>query len=279
MASSQQVCEFSHAFLNGERGWCVVLKIYMDETNTHDKGEMVAVGAYLSRPKHWGEWTKAWNVHKRRVPAGKKPIKVFHATDCAGFFGEFDGWTKEDRDPYVAQLLPVIPANKLAGIVIGVHRPSLEKEFKARPELREMFGDPYDACFQWALTTLVRIATERGNGERMAFIHEINAYQGAAIQSFDYVRKYLNPRKIRMTLGFGGKEDYAPLQAADILAYEGAKYLKNPIVPRRAWTALDPNRSRLMALRYGPDNMGELSRLLTEHRADLLASGWDGKVA
>ena len=76
-----------------------MLKVFMDETGIHDDAEMVAVAGYVGRPRTWREWTKKWNNKKR-------PIKVFHATDCANFRGEFEGWDKQRRDPYVAQLLP-----------------------------------------------------------------------------------------------------------------------------------------------------------------------------
>jgi hypothetical protein len=70
MASAQQVLEFSRAFLNGQSGWCVVtlIKTFMEETGIHDDAEMVAVGGYVSRPKHWRAWTTDWNSHKRKVP-------------------------------------------------------------------------------------------------------------------------------------------------------------------------------------------------------------------
>lgn len=256
-----------------------MLKTFMDETGIHDDAEMVAVGGYISRPKDWRAWTKAWNVHKRRVPHGRKSIKVFHSTDCANYREEFEGWTKEERDPYVAQLLPVIPEHELAGVVIGVNLVALAAAFKDHPELEEMFGEPYTACFQWAISIIMEIATERGKGERMAFVHEINNYQGDAMKAFSYVKTYLNPRKIPMTMAFGTKANYPPLQAADVLAYEGGKFLKNPTgTPRRAWTALDPDQTRIIPRRYGADNIAQLIRLLTDFRAKLLAEGWDGKV-
>jgi hypothetical protein len=249
-----------------------MLKTFMDETGIHDDSEMVAVAGYISPPKIWREWTKDWNRARR-------PIKVFHATDCANFRGEFEGWDKARRDPYVAQLLPVIPAHELAGIVIGVQLADLGEAFKDRPELVEMFGTPYTACFQWAISIVVEIATEHGKGERMTFVHEVNDYKGECSKAFEYVDTYLNPRKIPMTIGFGTKAQYPPLQAADVLAYEGGKFLKNPTgKPRRAWTALDPDKTRIIARRYGKDNMPELLRLLTNFREKLLAEGWDGTV-
>jgi hypothetical protein len=60
-------------------------------------------------------------------------------------------------------------------------------------------------------------------------------------------------------LQFAEKTDYVPLQAADILAYEGNKRLRDPSRPeRRAWTALDPDKTRIFAAYYGRDNMAGL---------------------
>ncbi len=278
-ASAQQVLEFSRAFLDGQPGRCVVIKTFLDETGVHEDAEMVAVAGYLSSPKIWRDWTKDWNRHKRNVPAERMPIKVFHATDCANFRGEFEGWTKEERDAYVAQLLPVMPAHELAGIVVGVNLRDFTAALKPYPELLEMFGTPYGACFQWAVSIIVEIASNHGNGQRMAFVHEVNDYKGEALKAFDYIQKYLNPRGIPMTMGFGSKADYPPLQAADVLAYEGGKFLKNPTGKlRRAWTALDSDKTRIIARRYAKDNMSELIRLTKAFREKLLAQGWDGKL-
>lgn len=272
MASALAVLEFSRAFLGGHDGMVTVLKVFMDETGIHDDSTMVAVAGYISRPKFWRAWTKDWNIAKR-------PIKVFHAADCANFYGEFQGWDKERRDKFVANLLPIIPAHELAGIVIGIRLDDFREAFEGRPELVEMFGTPYTACFQWAISIIMEIASERGTGERIAFVHEVNDYKGEALKAFDYVKKYLNPRNIPITMGFGSKADYPPLQSADVLAYEGGKFLKNPTgTLRRAFTALDPDKSWIIARRYGKDNMDKLISLLTNFRQRLLDSGWDGKV-
>jgi len=256
-----------------------MIKTFMDETGLHGDAEMVAVGGYISRPKHWRAWTKDWNAHKRGVPPGRRPIDVFHSTDCANYHGEFEGWTKEERDPYVAQLLPIIPSHELAGIVIGVNLRDLSAAMKDHAELSEMFGTPYTACFQWAISIIMEIATEHGKGERMAFVHEVNDFRGEAMRAFTFVKQFLNPRAIPMTMAFGSKADYPPLQAADVLAYEGGKFLKNSDgKPRRAWTALDPDRTRLIVRRYAKNNTPELIRLLNEFREKLLAAGWDGKI-
>jgi hypothetical protein len=118
-----------------------------------------------------------------------------------------------------------------------------------------------------------------GRGERMIFVHEVNDFKGEAIKAFDYVKTTLNSRRIPMTLKFGTKLEFPPLQAADVLACEGGKFVKNSTgKPRRAWTALDPDKTRLIVRRYAKDNMHELVTRLTNFREWLLANGWDGKA-
>ena len=113
----------------------------------------------------------------------------------------------------------------------------------------------------------------------MAFIHEVNNYKGECLKAFDYIKQSHNPRGIRMSITFGSKGDYSPLQAADVLAFEGGKFLKSypNANPRRAWTAIDPKKE-IVARRYGKEGMPELIRLLSDFRAKNLAAGWDGKV-
>jgi hypothetical protein len=136
-----------------------LLKTFMDESGIHEGAPVVAVAGYISRPKHWRAWTKDWNK-------AKKPIKVFHSTDCAHCRGEFDGWDKPRRDAFAANLLPVLPAHELAGIVIGIDMHVFQKELQHHPELKRMVGEPYGACFQWAVSIIMDVASEHGKGER-----------------------------------------------------------------------------------------------------------------
>ena len=86
---------------------------------------------------------------------------------------------------------------------------------------------------------MIEIATNHGRGEGMIFVHEVNDFKGEAIMAFDYVKTTLNPRRIPMTLKFRTKLEFPPLQAADVLAYEGGKFVKNSTgKPRQAWTTL-----------------------------------------
>jgi len=95
----------------------------------------------------------------------------------------------------------------------------------------------------------------------------------------------LTLRKKPITLTFGSKADFVPLQAADVLAYEPNHKLRDPSKPTRIpWEIINPgadadkSESRIRLMHYGKDNMSELVRLLSEYRVKLLAQGWDGEV-
>ncbi len=241
MTSAQLVWDMSRAALNERPGYVAVLKVYMDESGTHEGSPVVTVAALVALAQTWRDWTKQWNIHKR-------PIGVFHANDCANFHGEFEGWEKDDRDAYVAQLLPVIGQAKIVSFVVGIRMDDYRRAIVQYPGLKSLVGEtPHTACFQWVVQSIMEMADALPKRDRFAFFHEINDYQADAVRCFEWA-KAKDDRMISLT--FGGKNDYVPLQAADAVAYEGNKRLRNPDAPnRRAWTALNP-KGEARSLQY-----------------------------
>jgi Protein of unknown function (DUF3800) len=247
-----------------------VLKAYIDESGVHDDSPVLTVAAYLGRQNVWRNWTKRWNVTKR-------PIRVCHAADAANLKAEFKDWTKEQVAELAKKLLPVIADTEIAGMVIGVHMDEYRKAIAPHPELEMLLGNPYSACFHWLISTILHLANEQKSGERIAFIHEINDYQGEATTAFAWIKEYINMGNRAVSLTFGSKESYTPLQAADILAYEGNKRFRDANKPpRRAWTALNP-KDKIIEGHFGKHNMDRLVSDLQKVHADLLTAGWDGK--
>ena len=283
MGSARDVLEVCRAILNGKDGWVAVLKAYMDESGTHDGSPVVTVGLYAGMPVNWRNWTKDWNHHKRKVPPGRKPIRVYHSVAAHNRTEEFDGWERPERNEYCAQLLPVIARHNVLGVTVGIHMHLFNVAMESHPELRKMFGTPYVACFQWTVHTFLEMMDESGIDHRVAFFHESNDYRKEAEAAFAYVENQTWLRKRPITLTFGGKDDFVPLQAADVLAYEANHKLRDPSKPTRpSWEAINPgadidgNESQIRVLHYGKKNMSELVRLLNGFRERLLAQGWNG---
>jgi len=254
-------------------GEVIVLKVAMDESGVHDESPVVTVGAYVARPVQWQNWTKRWNVAKR-------PIKVFHAVDCQNLVGEFKGWDEGKRNDLVKRCLPVIAEGDFPGVVVGIQMHEFEMALAGRDDLKSIFGTPYTACFQWVVQIIMNFALGAGNRERIGFVHEFNDYRQEALEAFGWIKKHGNPLGNIVGLQFADKKDYVPLQAADILAYEGNKRLRDPSRrERRSWTALDPDKSRIFAAYYGRDNMsGLIQRLemIRDGRVSEIDLGQDG---
>ncbi len=250
--SSRFVWELSRAILANHDGYVVVLKTYMDESGIHDGSPVLTVGAYIGLGSIWRDWTKEWNRQK-------KPIKVFHATDCAALENEFKGWDPKERDKYVANLLPVIGRANLIGTVAGIVMDDYREVQKQFPEIVEKLGNPYTACFQWVVQNMLESMVRVGQKKRVAFFHENNDYKEDALQCFAFLKKHRDPNNQLISLTFGGKEDYTPLQAADVLAYEGNKRLRNFERPdRRAWTAINPKGNRRRTMYFNKKNLTDL---------------------
>jgi hypothetical protein len=232
-------------------GHVIVIKVAMDESGVHDDSPVLTVAAYIGRPRQWQGWTKRWNVAKR-------PVKVFHAVDCQNLVGEFKGWSAPQRDELVIRLLGVINTSDIPGVVIGIHMGEFRDAMVGRDDLRVLFGSPYAACFHWVVQAIMNIAAELGSSERIGFVHEFNDYRQEALDGFSWIRANGNPQGTLIGLQFADKKDYVPLQAADVLAYEGNKRLRDPSRPaRRPWLALNPD-GRVIAAHYGRENMPEL---------------------
>ena len=228
-----------------------MIKIYIDESGTHPESDVVTVAAYAGRQKAWKKWTDEWRKAKR-------PIKVYHAADSANLHGEFKGWSPEKRNELAKKLLPIIANNKIAGAVVGLHLGEFRKAVKDKKEIPDALGNPYTTCFHWLVQTLLELLKHNKATESLKFIHEQNDFEGEARAAFDFIKENANPNGVPLKLVFGGKGGNMPLQAADILAYEGNKRFRDPDKPeRKAWQALDP-KNRIVAVQFGKDNMNKL---------------------
>jgi hypothetical protein len=221
---------------------------------------------------NWRKWARAWNI-------AKAPIKVFHATDAANLHGEFRDWDRKRVADLVTKLLPIIANGSLLGVVVGIHMDSFREVLADRSDLRAMFGTPYTACFHWLVQIILNLQREAGSNEPIAFVHECNDYQREALEAFGQIKKWGNPQGSLISLQFGEKAKFAPLQAADILAYEGNKRFRDPNKDeRRPWKALTLNDG-VRAFHYGRENMDVLLSRLEKVQANQISQlsrgdGW-----
>jgi hypothetical protein len=254
--------EFRRSFLNYQLGEVAVIAAYMDESGIHAGAPAVTSSVVWARPSVWKQWTLDW---QRLLP----PVRIYHAFDCHNRVGEFKGWSRPERDAWVRQLLPLFPKYRLYGRFGGVHLDAFNQAMnREAPIYKETFGEPYFATIHWALRRLCEAAMA-GNGRRVAIVHEITDRPGDVMDAFLYVRKRFP--MLDMSISFGSKQEFVPLQAADILAYEGFKFLKGGGVGRKAMEALDPTGKRMAGSFYDESSAAILATGVRELMDEVLA--------
>jgi hypothetical protein len=73
---------------------------------------------------------------------------VFHSVDCHNRCGEFEGWTKKQRDAFVIDLLPIINKHEICGKIAGLDKKELSELLQSRPDVAGWAGDMYFVCFE-----------------------------------------------------------------------------------------------------------------------------------
>ncbi|MER8501296.1 DUF3800 domain-containing protein [Mesorhizobium sp. M0904] len=249
----------------------VVIEVYLDESGTDHDSQILSVSAVWASKEDWQIWTLEWIV-------AKAPIKIHHSVDCHNRHGEYEGWTREERDRHVKRILPVVKNHYIRGIIAAVDRRKLSEVLAHKHSLaikpEDMVRGWYYICLQWALrSTWEKLASE--GHDNIAFVHEANQYSAAATEAFQQVQRHFPGKSA--TFNFGSKTRHPPLQCADVLAYEGNHQMRNFRGPlRKTLQAIDPSFSRFSFRKYDDEEVDQIADFTAQYLrrvASELASG------
>jgi len=131
----------------------MVLEGYFDESMDD---EWFTLGAIFTTGLNWNwlvtDWDKCiarWN--KRMVSSGRKPLRRYHGTDCAGRNEDFEGWTELEQQDFLSELRTII------NDADGVHTESLSLKPKELADVFEIKSDKRikRACYEVLLQYLM----------------------------------------------------------------------------------------------------------------------------
>jgi hypothetical protein len=204
--------------------------VFMDESGTHDGSPVVAVAGLISTFERWIDLEREW---ARILMAYHVP--VFHMSDFEAGRGVFRGWPPDRRRQFLGRLITTIVDNTIAGFGCAM---MMEQYERCVPEdVRLALKHPYYFCLHNCLRTLLVFHDEITGSfqHRFRFLFDRKpTYEGIAAQTYYNVRERLDSPGILGDMTFGNKQEYIPLQAADLLVYEVAKHCLNwYTVPRR----------------------------------------------
>jgi hypothetical protein len=254
------------------------LTVYADESGIHDKtglspgSEVTAIAGYIATKRHWNTVIRRWNTALR-----KYEVEVFHMSDYWREIPPYDKWSDAKRKRYLSTLIRI--ARDGTWFAIGGMVPTKDWN-EALPEDikggglggRLNFDHPYHFCFQMFFVRFMELLTEEIDKrcsrqklkEKVAFVFEQqHQFEDVAAAGFHIIKDILDPDNRLASLTFGSKEDYIPLQAADLLAFYARRILTHQM-QGKAWR--DPfeqqleERHNLMLYHFTREQFIDLAR-------------------
>ncbi len=177
------------------------------------------VGGFFGNQGIWEKVEKLWNEKNERVG-----VKHFHASHLNAGTYEFQGWNKNRRIRYSRDMLRILKDQKkrLHGISCGLYADDYRRIISPAGQVK--MGHPYLVCFKTVIATLAEQMDVAGYPpeDRFSVLIDRNQFDVEAVRLFYGMKdnpKFRHGSRLQ-TCTPASSDDFAGLQAADLVAYE-----------------------------------------------------------
>jgi len=190
------------------------------------------------------KFTKEWSRLFGRYPDG------LHMRELAHRIGAFSGIQAAEQHRLMVEAVKIINRHVSAGFAISCN---LHEVKLLAPRWVRGFGDAYPLCCHLTMLAVGQFLEKSGSAERVTYVFESG--HSSEAETTDFIRSAVQSPQVAESYRYAGaefllKSEAVPLQAADMLAWEWAKFrdetLEKGIRPlRRSLRALfenDPKR-------------------------------------
>ena len=214
------------------------LVAYFDDSRNEDAG-IVVVAGYVASVATWDRFGSAW---ARALGAGQRVAVEYKTSDCRQAVQAFKDWTRDERDALTSRVVSVI-TDPVFPDIIGIGSATLTDRATADPPSRAqslLLG--HLMCSVVVLSEVVGLCVDPETKLHFVFDRQ-PGLESAVRQLFTQAAKTY-PELITDRVQpprFADSAEQPPLQAADLLAYETYKEMKNrqEQPPRQTSGALD----------------------------------------
>jgi len=219
----------------------------MDESGTHDGSPYAVVGIVFARDEVWKQWSVDWRSAKGRE------IDIYHAVDCHSRKKEFSGWTQTKRNDFVKKMLSVCTQHEIYYFVSIIEVSTFKSALKGRQDILEWLNPIHKWCAYFALRSVFK-QIAKYDIERVGVYIESSHDDNSISHMAELAKRSATEHGLSVNINFGGKKDYEPFQAADIIAYEAFKQSKNQDRIRKPVSILNRDDNRIWSHKfYGQD--------------------------
>jgi len=200
---------------------------YFDDGGHTSDSPVISVAAVAAKTAAWERFDSKWCKRLRRAR-----ISSFHMTDFENRKKWFHGWDEDKRLALITDLAAILKNSIARGVGVTVTMKDwlavMPEQFE-RPDFIAKRG-PYPLLFQLCIEHI--LSTEKlHSSHKLDCVFDKNQFILGSLT--EHYRDVLSAHPYSAQLGtltFDTADSATPLQAADILAYEGHKHLKNQVL-------------------------------------------------
>jgi len=205
---------------------------FFDESGTHDGSPIIAMGGVVSNYDAWVEFEIEW----KRILKARGIDGAFRFSEFMARKGRFhNDWSNDERNALMERLCTTLSECIVVGLGVAVFRSEYDSiiPFDLQGELKHPYYWGLYTCL-YQLISWPHFGTRITLPRRITFLFDRKKnYEGFASRIYYSIRDNTLPQvapshpSVFGDMGFGDKEQDAPLQAADLLVGVVARnYLK-----------------------------------------------------
>jgi hypothetical protein len=196
----------------------VVLKAFFDDSGTHDSADVSVMGGLIAHEDEWAvletEWAQA---------LGELKLRKMQMSTCERGWKQFAGWTQDERNHAIARFSAIIEKMNASMLVAAVSR-DCWNAIAPHTRLGEAFAQPIDFCFNACIRHALESKRKSAKAREPVVVTFDSRKESVDIWrslASSYERRY--PDRVA-GFAFRSMEKFLPLQAADMVAYEGFRF-------------------------------------------------------
>jgi hypothetical protein len=194
----------------------VALEAYIDDSGNGNPPVYILAG-FVARAEKWTEFTEEWRLALAKPPG----LTYFKMKEAAALRGQFYGWSREDRDQRLGEMISLIRRHVISGVSTGVYHADYNSIIKEK--IAKQTDSPYFIMYHGMIAATLRFLEKNKIAEKIDFIFDEQFGQSDQVQTTYSAMVEFAPPRVKHLLGsrpiHRSELECLPLQAADLLAW------------------------------------------------------------
>lgn len=192
----------------------LVMQAYIDDCT---EPPVFLLAGFLAPAGEFAKLTDKWNSALAKPPR----LEDFKMKEAFARQGQFLGWSIQDRDARLADLVAIIKEHVMVGICAVVRHDDFSDVLKGR--IGKPLDNPYWLMYHSIITLTFEWEIENGLDEKVDFVFDEQMHQSDEVQAHFAAFYELAPPRVKELFGerpvHRNDIKVKPLQAADMLAW------------------------------------------------------------